>query len=266
MTAGALRRTPVAVVVLGAAIALRLAWDPALALGTDLSGAAGAVLVASVFVIGSLLAMVLRAASLVRPGARAIAGLPRVELPVDVRSVARRAGVVRLVGIEGTDCTAFCAGLLRPHVYLTSGAVDTLSRRELEAVLVHEATHARRRDPLRRLVARSVADVWLFLPVLRWWAARRMEHAELVADRAALARTDPDAVAGALWAAAGGPPDTSQNESAFDDAVQTRLARLLDEPAPGRGLAPLTVLGSVAGLLGMIALTMFLGPGMLLRA
>lgn len=266
MITGALRHTPVAVVILGAAIVLRLAWHPALTLGTDLSGAAGTALGVSAFVGGSLLAMGLRATSLTHTGARAIAVLPRIDLPVDVRSTARRAGVVRLVGIEGTDCTAFCAGLLRPRVYLTSGAVDTLSRRELEAVLVHEATHARRRDPLRRLVARSVADIWLFLPVLRWWTTRWMEHAELIADRAALARTDPDAVAGALWAAAGGPQSTSRNESAFDAAVQARLARLLDEPAPGRGLAPLTVLGSVAGLLGMIAVTMFLGPGILIRA
>jgi Zn-dependent protease with chaperone function len=36
-------------------------------------------------------------------------------------------------------------------VFVTSGMVASLTAEELDAVLVHEAEHARRRDPLRRL-------------------------------------------------------------------------------------------------------------------
>lgn len=42
---------------------------------------------------------------------------------------------------------AFCAGLFRPQVYVTTGAAAILDEQALEAVLVHERHHARRRDP-----------------------------------------------------------------------------------------------------------------------
>lgn len=81
---------------------------------------------------------------------------------------------------------AFCAGLLCPHIYLSSGAVQTLAGAELEAVLAHEAHHARLRDPLRVLIARVLGDALFFLPALRRLAERYAALAELAADSAAV--------------------------------------------------------------------------------
>jgi Zn-dependent protease with chaperone function len=65
--------------------------------------------------------------------------------------------VDRLVCLAGDDATAFCAGLLRPRVYLTEGVVRVLDPGALDAVLVHESAHARRRDPLRRLCVHATS-------------------------------------------------------------------------------------------------------------
>jgi len=84
---------------------------------------------------------------------------------------------------------AFCAGLLRPRVYLSTGAQATLSRSELRAVLAHEQHHARQRDPLRLLVAQVASDALFFLPVMRRARQRYADLAEIAADDAALRLT-----------------------------------------------------------------------------
>ena len=68
---------------------------------------------------------------------------------------------------EGQALRAFCTGLLCPRVYVSSGAVAQLSTEELDAILAHEAHHARLRDPLRILFARVLGDALCFLPGVR---------------------------------------------------------------------------------------------------
>ncbi|MEZ0291633.1 MAG: M56 family metallopeptidase, partial [Solirubrobacteraceae bacterium] len=55
---------------------------------------------------------------------------------------------------------AFCTGLLRPQLFVSSGAVAALGEGELRAVVEHEAHHARRRDPLRLLAAQTAEDAF----------------------------------------------------------------------------------------------------------
>lgn len=81
---------------------------------------------------------------------------------------------------------AYCRGFLRPEVWISSGALAVLRPRELEAVLVHEAFHRRRRDPLRILVARVLSQLFFALPLIRLLAARFEVAKELEADRAAV--------------------------------------------------------------------------------
>ena len=87
---------------------------------------------------------------------------------------------------EGSAPQAFCAGLLRPRVYVSTGAVAQLSQDELDAVLVHEAHHARLRDPLRVLFARVLGDALFFLPGVRQLGNRYGALAEMAADQAAV--------------------------------------------------------------------------------
>jgi peptidase M48-like protein len=81
---------------------------------------------------------------------------------------------------------AFCAGLLRPRIYLSTATVRGLEPDELEAVLAHERHHRLRRDPLRVALARALADAFFFLPVLRRLGVGHSALAELAADDAAV--------------------------------------------------------------------------------
>lgn len=80
---------------------------------------------------------------------------------------------------------AFCAGLLRPRVYLTTGALAALDQSALEAVLIHERHHARRRDPLRLAAGRVIAASLFFIPTLTALVRRQQALAELSADESA---------------------------------------------------------------------------------
>lgn len=102
--------------------------------------------------------------------------------------------------VEDDHPAAFCAGLLGPRVYVTSGALAALDGPALDAVLLHERHHASRRDPLRLAAARVISRSFFFLPALG--DLRRGQHllAELGADERAVdgLAGDPSALAQAM--------------------------------------------------------------------
>jgi len=110
------------------------------------------------------------------------------------------AGPDGAVRFEDARPLAFCAGLLRPRVYLSTGAIRALSMEELDAVMAHEAHHARLRDPLRVLIARVLSDALFFLPAVRRLADRYSALAELAADGAAVRARGTQPLASALLA------------------------------------------------------------------
>jgi Zn-dependent protease with chaperone function len=104
-----------------------------------------------------------------------------------LRVVARRPihGTVVAV-VESDEPLAFCAGLLRPQMYVSTGTLGRLREDELQAVVAHERHHARQRDPLRIFTTRVLADALFFLPAARRLGERYAALAELAADRAAV--------------------------------------------------------------------------------
>lgn len=95
---------------------------------------------------------------------------------------------------------AFCAGLLRPRIYVSTGTLRALGSDELDAVMAHEAHHARLHDPLRVLIARVLSDALFFLPAVRRLADRYSALAELAADSAAVRARGTQPLASALLA------------------------------------------------------------------
>lgn len=82
---------------------------------------------------------------------------------------------------------AFCGGLIRPRVYVSTGAVALLDEPALRAVLAHERHHASRRDPLRLAAGRVIARALFFVPGLGELVRRQEALAELSADESAVA-------------------------------------------------------------------------------
>ena len=199
------------------------------------------------------LAVAARAIVLARRTARAVRSLRRAPtMPPRLADAVARAGLFEITVLIGDARVAFCAGVWRPRLYISTAAVAGLHADELDAVLAHELAHARRRDPLRGLLSRAGADVLFFVPIARWWHEHRAVTAELAADRAAVARAGTSALAGALLGLAGsGPapdssaafgPETGPGRSTLD----VRIAALSAQPPPRPSRrAPLSVTAAV---------------------
>jgi hypothetical protein len=139
--------------------------------------------------------------------------------------------------------------------------VAASAAKELDAVLVHEAEHARRRDPLRRLAGRTAADVLVYLPLVGWWTIHRLEEAELAADRAAIDRVGWTPLARALHATATVAAPAAVG-SRFEGAGPARVRQLLGEDLPPRRPPLAACLLSVLGLTLAVSLAMCVGQGL----
>lgn len=73
-------------------------------------------------------------------------------------------------------------GVLRPHISLPRGIDRLLSKRELDAVLLHEVRHARRRDNLLGLLHEVVQCVLWFHPLVWLTGSRLAIFRELSCD------------------------------------------------------------------------------------
>lgn len=77
-------------------------------------------------------------------------------------------------------------GFLRPTVLLPEGILETLSRTQIEAVLAHELSHARRRDNLTAAIHMIVEAVFWFYPLVWWIGTRLVEERERACDESVL--------------------------------------------------------------------------------
>jgi len=138
-----------------------------------------------------------------------------VDMPNGLRRAAKTVGIgARVVCLDDAARYAYCAGLLAPRVYVSLGTVRALRGRELEAVLWHEGHHLRQRDPLRALVARAFAVIFVAAPVISELADRFEVASELEADRAVLrAQRTSRWIAGALLALGRTEPASPQHVS-----------------------------------------------------
>jgi bla regulator protein blaR1 len=151
--------------------------------------------------------------------------------------------------IEDQSAQAFCAGYLRPRVYISRGALELLSSEELRAVLSHEARHRSTRDPLRFACARLLSQALFFLPALRPLGHHYEELAEQTADAAAVRASagDGSPLAAALLAFDSAAPSGTAGIS------NARVDALLGQPLRLRLPTPLILL-SLAMLAGFVVL------------
>jgi beta-lactamase regulating signal transducer with metallopeptidase domain len=132
-------------------------------------------------------------------------------------------------------------GILYPRIVLPIGIDRLLNRQELNAVLLHEMAHAKRRDNLIRLLYEISLCVLWFHPLI-WFAGARMAlYRELSCDESVIRRAHGQALVSAL-AKLAVPERVPFLQATASSHLTYRLARLA-APAQGirRAAGPLLV-------------------------
>ncbi|WP_405132980.1 M56 family metallopeptidase [Nocardia sp. NBC_01388] len=248
---------PVHLAILAILGGIRFSWQMPMSvcMGMTLPECLG--LASAIVVIAGLTLTTARGLWLARRSRNAVRALSLTPIPPALRGAIDRTGTISTLCLADTTATAFCSGFLRPRIRVTTGLVERLSPTELDAVLLHEAEHARRRDPLRRLVFRSLADAGFLFPLLAWWAAHEQEQSELRADRAAVAAVGARPVAAALLAL--DTPAHLAGAAGFEGAGAARVAQLLgDDHTPQPPSLPMCLV-SLTNVTILVSLAMCVG-------
>ncbi|MGH3103873.1 MAG: M56 family metallopeptidase [Gaiellaceae bacterium] len=186
---------------------------------------------------------------------RGLSNAPELVAPAAAKGLSGRIDVVAC-----DELIALTHGLLRPRVLLSRGTVETLTPSELQAVLAHEASHLKRRDPLRLLGAEVVSSAFLIFPLIRDLARHFVVATELAADRAAVAAVTRRALAAGLLKFIETPRQLAVPCLALESTNDERIAALL-RPSDfvhsvtlSRGAVQRTLLSStvIAVMLGVL--------------
>lgn len=175
---------------------------------------------------------------------------------------------VRVRFRESPETTVpFVTGIVRPTVVLpTEGRSWSPAR--LEAVLLHELLHVRRRDLLTQALARLVVALTWFHP-LAWLALRRIRaEAEHATDDAVLTVGGCSPVdyaehflAIARQVARGARPLPATMSMAGRSSVEVRLRSILDREVDRRPVRPAQLGLILPGALAAIVATAWVAPG-----
>lgn len=155
--------------------------DPMHFIGLAAGGAATTVMLIGVFTFLATL----------QKSKRMLAGLrstKRSNLPPEVLSLAKRQGIdegaIELV--DSPNPLAFCHGVLRRRILVSTGLLASLSPKELEAVVIHEACHFRKHHPRMILIGKLFARSFFFIPIIKELSRLLDTLIEINADRAVI--------------------------------------------------------------------------------
>lgn len=158
---------------------------------------------------------------------------------------------------------AFCYGLIKPRICVSTGALNNLTNKEAQALLLHEQYHLLHRDPLKTVISRVFSSAFFFLPIMRALQRQYLVAKEIEADRHVILnqRTDGPLLS-ALYKLL---LLQTQNKAGkthglavvgADDAINQRLDYLLDGRLP-MGLHTGTLLVSSAMIAGISVIMLF---------
>lgn len=89
----------------------------------------------------------------------------------------------KVILVKERKLYSFCSGIFRPKIILSTALLRTLSKKELEAVLLHEQSHMLMRDPLKVLLGKTVSSMFFFLPIFKELYKNIEATNELLADQ-----------------------------------------------------------------------------------
>jgi beta-lactamase regulating signal transducer with metallopeptidase domain len=109
-------------------------------------------------------------------------------IPVDVGMLARSCGIraADIKVIKSPDPFVYCHGVSRTRVFISTGMLGRLNRKELEAVIIHEAHHYQHHHPSSLFMGKLLARTLFFLPIIKELSRLMEVQIEINADRAVI--------------------------------------------------------------------------------
>lgn len=202
-----------------------------------------------------------RAVGLLRSARKAdvVLGPRLAEFPEVLVEAVAQAGAERVELRDDGAPYAFCIGLLRPRIAMSTELLQTLGRDELAAVLAHEELHRRRRAPLRQIVARATARALFFMPFLDDLLEIHVVEEEILADRGSAAIVGRRPLAEALGKLLSTPSVVSGVSGFGRTSALPYRVKALGEgtmPLPKLGLLRAVASGAALGVLVLLVLWM----------
>jgi len=180
------------------------------------------------------------------------------------RLIGRREPALGAVLVDHAQPAAYCVAGPQPTVIVTTGALQALDPRQLDAVLAHERAHLAYHHHRLLAIARIACQVFPFIPLARDAAAQIARLIEMHADDAATSARDGEVLATALVALASTASPAPGLAAAATDAVQ-RIQRLLG-PAEPLGRVRRQLLRAGAGALTLAPVLLALTPAVVALA
>lgn len=221
----------------------------------DMTQGRTAVVLAMIWMTGALIMLARLISRLSREGRQ-------VRVPTDIGDRDARSGFVRdgiPVSFDTRHAGPAVGGVFYPRILLPSGINQVLNPQELNAVLLHEVAHAKRRDNLIRLLY-EVALCALWFHPLVWLAGMRMAlYRELSCDESVIQRAQGPALVRAL-AKLAVSEKTMFLQATASSHLSHRLARLAGSARPAHRAASLALTSVfaaaiVGGVFGTVAHT-----------
>ncbi|MCL4417111.1 MAG: M56 family metallopeptidase [Patescibacteria group bacterium] len=94
----------------------------------------------------------------------------------------------KVILVNDNNLFSFCCGIFSPHIVVTTGLVQSLTDKELEAVLLHEQSHLLSRDPVKVLIGKTFSSMFFFLPIFADLHKNIEAVNELLADQWTISR------------------------------------------------------------------------------
>jgi beta-lactamase regulating signal transducer with metallopeptidase domain len=156
--------------------------------------------------------------------------------------------------VGGDDVVLAAAGLARPTLVVSAGALARLDDAELAAAIAHERAHIRRRHRYVLLYAELCRVLGRPLPGTARAVRQLRFHIERDADRSAVReRADRLALASAICKAATGATTRAGMAALGGDGTAARVRELLQDVGVGTGARGLRTLAVAVSALAVAA-------------
>lgn len=153
---------------------------------------------------------------------------------------------------------AYCFGIRKPKIFITTGLIALVDKKELEVILRHEQYHLEHRDNLILLVATFVESLFPFFPILTDLIRIYKTDRELLADQAAIqGGADKHSLSSILKKLLQYEPVTMPSLApaiADTDTIETRIKSLLSMKVDYQRLGKRNTIISLAFVTILVAL------------